>query len=355
MKLSPSALRRGLGRVAGVCGGLLLLLLAGAAAAGSAVSIILESTHQDLLSGLPEFEGMSVTDSSSQTLLATGAFAAVSKTQASTYQHHAFNAMVGVSNGQPSLFTVHGQTLEMTGGTVGSPQRWFNAVTQFVSNAQYTDTIGVTFNSASQLPPATLEFIWTLFATHTERLRAPADQRPLYRLSHKLAFDVTANGQVAPIAVDSDSYDPDVHQTPPRFIWSLLSQDLERIDLPVDGLDRRVEVLRVRLTPGDEAGSFAPVELEATLLVKSDHNFLNDSSMLNYDLSGKVDYDFGSSADLVGVVVRDASGAVITDVSLTSAAGATLTVLSAIPELPAGAMLALGLTALAAAGRRQRG
>ena len=233
----------------------------------------------------------------------------------------------------------------MLAGAESPNRRWNASYSEFISQGSFADQVQVeTLFKNPRLQTA--QFAWNLHSTFTQSLKIDPSESPLYRLQSDFQFQANAIGAIAPIDVHSVIYDPHVDAEPPQFMWSVMTDDVDRINQVVPDLANRVVTMTVQLEV-DSNGHYKPVDLNAGFTLTSRHDFLNDSSEFNYELDGVVSYDFSNSAELLGVLFRDEFGNVATDVLVSSATGINYRVLAAIPEPASWATMLAGLALFA--------
>jgi hypothetical protein len=235
-------------------------------------------------------------------------------------------------------------------GTRPTSAKWNHSETYIYGGASFSDRLS--FQVTGQAVPrlTTLEFVWNLAGHYIQIIDIAAGEQPLYRLSDRIHFTANANGlEEEPVDLDATTYDPDAQQPVPAM-WSLLDDDVNLPFQPIPGVSNSTLRLLVTLRQ-DGAGGYLPVDLETQLTIESTHSFLNDGNSLNYFLRGNTEFAFTNSADLVGITLRDDSGAARGDVTVTSAEGVNYTLI--VPE-PSSAVALACAAGLASAARRRR-
>lgn len=303
---------------------------------------------RDQLDGNPTFEDDDDSKSANGT---TTAF--TSGSISTTYQNHQYATEMGglfnvFGDHDVALYGTRSQTLQLSG--VSGPIKWDTARLKYTGHSTFTDTVNIAPPTGSIQPDfADVSFVWELTGFHTQRLDTRTGEKPLYRIKDHAKFDAREVGGLLyePATLDVTTYDPDANVNDPRS-WSELGNDINVANQPVPGVHGKQLVLKVNLREL-QSGGFQPLKLQFDLDIESEHNFLNDGSTFNYGLSGFIEYHFANSADLVGIIIRDETGAIRTDAVITSAEGISYT---QIPE-PAATAGLLALLAPAALRRRK--
>ncbi len=127
---------------------------------------------------------------------------------------------------------------------------------------------------------------------------------------------------------DETFYDP--HTDTPTFPYSVLAEDVNysRTLIPAHQQIYRVQVEYERVLEfGNIVGYLA--NLDVSLIVDSTYKFANDGPGVNYFLHGDIRLDVSNSLDILGILIRDETGAIRTDVDVTSSEGVNYPLLSA--------------------------
>lgn len=297
-----------------------------------------EMIQSDLLSGGPPF----VYDTQSGTDGATFAGfgqANVAGDLTTFYQGHSVNSRIGTSPGVPgetvSMVADRNHEFRMRGTDENS--LWLSTQTYVYGHTHFRDQISFQVQGHQTSALATVEYVWNLSGLFTHILDIPdTAQRPLYRLHDRLRFAADAGGaEVQPIDIQVDIYDPHTAGLPGPPMWSVLQQDVNLIEQSIPGIFGDT-TLTATIQP-DAGSGYAPVVIDAMLIIETRNNFLNDGPELNYYLQGNTRLNFANSADLLGIILRDETGAIRTDVEVTSALGLDYILL---PEPASGLLLA---------------
>jgi hypothetical protein len=323
------------------CGG-----FAAESTAATSANTHFESTQRDQLSENLDYETDTATDSGAGESLA----AAVGDLN-TTYAEHSYRTLMGVAQGLAAdveLFGIRTHSFDMS-GVPGTLRKWDQSATYIYGEARFSDRVTPQFNGLASPQLSSLDFIWILRGTYSQVIDIEDFEQPLYRLSDRVRFEADLGGyEVAPVAFDVTTYDPDV-QRPVPAMWSLLDNDLDIVNMTVPGVSGRLSHLQANLLRFND-GTYPEVDLSTALILESVQNFLNDGAAINHSLIGNTAFDMGNSADLLGVIIRDETGTIRTDVVLNSANGVHYTIL--VPEPATIMLLAPAILALLSWSRR---
>jgi hypothetical protein len=297
--------------------------------AGFSSSTSFEVYQRDQLSGNLDFEEATDTDSAMGTDLAN-----VSGSLETTFQSHQYATTMGglfnaFGDSDVNLFGTRSHTLDLT-GEFPTAKKWNVSTILYTGQSTFTDQLAIAPGTGGVQPAyQTVDFVWNITGLYSQQLDLDVNQQPLYRITDRLQFsarDVGGN-LYQPAVLDVTTFDTDANPADPRD-WSTLDAPVNFRNAPVPLVNGELLILSVTLGEA-VGGGFRPVSLEMTLDIESHHNFLNDGPQLNYDVSGFIEYHFANSADLVGLIIRDSTGAVRTDAIVTSQEGVVYTI---IPE-----------------------
>lgn len=283
-------------------------------------------------------------------------FVNTSGTFSTFHQNHGYETFSGAATnyvgGRPvHMEALHRHHFELGGFDEGS--LWIGAEAFIYSGVTFSDTLTLTVQGPGTPSLVSVEYVWKGSGRYTQIIDIATGQQPLYRLTERIRFSAGAGGsEDAAIDIDITIYDPDAQQPTPAM-WSVLDDDVNLLNQPIPGLDDVNQTLTVKvdLQP-DGLGGYLPIPLDASLSVESRHKFLNDGPSLNFFLRGESELLFTNSADMLGIIVRDETGAVRTDVIVTSAEGVVYPLL--VPEPASLVLLCVGLAAVSGGRCRRR-
>ncbi|MEX0885748.1 MAG: PEP-CTERM sorting domain-containing protein [Phycisphaeraceae bacterium] len=328
-----------LAQVGGVATLALLALAATPARAELSSYAYFESYQQDLVMVTDQFIYEDRTEGESELINGEGSAAAVGEYH-TLHQTHEYgtlaSGLVNLTNRPVAMWAFQEHDFEMRGTSEES--LWTRSDALIYSSVSFSDELTLTAQGPSLPALTSIQYIWKTEGTHSQVADIADDQQPLYRLKTKFQFSASAGGaETAPISVDLTIYDPDAQQPTPAM-WSALDDDVSVLNQPIPGVDATY-TLTANIPVDPISGEYLPVALDAMLVIETRNQFLNDGPGLNYFLQGRTEIEFSNSADLIGIIVRDETGAVRTDVDVASAAGVNYTLL--VPE--PGTLTLLGL------------
>ncbi len=267
--------------------------------------------------------------------------AATYGTVGSPYQTHEFevsvtaeknvapNVPVKMSSSQVHRFNMLG--LEET--------FWWKSEATMNNSSIYSDSLSFVTRNPTLPPLITAEYYFRLTAWDNQIIDIRPDEEPFYRIEDRIRFNANATGSgSSSIAFDKTIYD--IHATTPVSTeYSVLEGDVNFSNRPLIPEEEQYHTLTVEYERVLEFGNIVAylASVDVSLYVDSTHKFFNDGPGLNRFLRGDTYLNVSNSLDIVGILIRDETGAIRTDVDVTSAEGVNFPLLSApitIPQRP---------------------
>jgi len=223
---------------------------------------------------------------------------------------------------------------------------WRASHSQLDASITFNDVVSLVAVDPALPNLLSVTYFIELTAYRTHSIDIPAGQRPLYRLEDRIRFNANAGGlEFAPVEFDMTFYD--IHTRPPITTeYSVLEDDVNIPDQQLIPDSQQIHILEFDLPRVLESGNIVgyAADFTASLVIESTHKFLNDGPEVNYFLRGQVEFNFSNSADVLGMLVRDETGAIRTDIEVTSAEGViypllTAPITNAPPPTPTGPVI----------------
>jgi hypothetical protein len=200
---------------------------------------------------------------------------------------------------------------------------WLASDSQLEASSTFNDVVSLVDLDPTLPNLLSVTYFFRLSANRTHIIDSAAGQQPLYRLEERIRFNANAGGlEFAPVEFDMTFYDP--HTRPPITTeYSVLEDDVNIIGQQLIPDSQQIHILQFDLPRVLEFGNIVgyAANFAASLVIESSHKFLNDGPSLNFFLSGSVYLGVSNSADVLGMLVRDETGAIRTDIEVTSAEG----------------------------------
>jgi hypothetical protein len=208
---------------------------------------------------------------------------------------------------------------------------WRQSVSQLEASISFNDVVSLVARDPALPSLLSVTYFIELTANRTHSIDIPPGQRPLYRIEDRIRFNANAGGlEFAPVEFDMTFYD--IHTRPPVTTeYSVLEDD---VNIPYQQLipdSQQIHMLQFDLPRVLEFGNIIgyAADFTASMVIESTHKFLNDGPEANYFLRGQIEFNFSNSADVLGMLVRDETGAIRTDIEVTSAEGIIYPLLTA--------------------------